>query len=60
MCHQPTPSVSQENILQFSTNQGLQFGNCFIFCNIFNLQDLSSVSREGHETVRGMGHLWKQ
>lgn len=60
MHHQPTPSVSQENILQFPSNQGLQFGNCFIFCNIFNLQDLSSLSREGHETVRGMWHLWKQ
>lgn len=47
MHHQPTPSVSQENILQFPSNRGLQFENCFIFCNIFNLQDLSSVSRGG-------------
>lgn len=60
MHHQPAPSVSQEDILQFPTNQGLQFGNCFICCGIFNLQGLSSLSREGHQTVRGMWHLRKQ
>jgi len=38
----------------------LSFGNCFIFCNIFNSQDPCAVSREGHEAVRGMWHLWKQ
>lgn len=31
MCHQPTPSVSQENILQFPTNQGTSVWKLFHF-----------------------------